>query len=979
MLIGDRRKWELEMKKSIIYLSVIFLIHATFSDAAVKDTSFRFSTIESEHFSIHFHQGLDDLAQKAALIAEEIHGPLTLQFNWTPREKTQMVLIDNTDFTNGFATVLPYNTIYIQTMPPSIDMTLGEYEDWLRMLIVHEYSHILTMDAARGYSEVMRGIFGKPLPPYDPISFLFFLAVAPPNVFLPSWWHEGMATWGETEFTSVGRGRSTFYEMILRMAVAENNIPTIDQINGEVPYWPDGSMPYIFGLRLQKYIADRYGKEALAKLNTTHAGRFPYFINGATIQLFGKRYPEIYRDMIADLRMEQSKRSDALRQAPFTPVKRLDIDGEKLTNPRYSSDGSLIAFNRRDPHGHEAIWISRSDGADAREVVRRLPSDHAICWSPDGSRIYFSQAEINRGFNIYQDLYAYDLKKERLERLTSGLRIKEADISSDGRKFAVILNERGNQNLAILEIEGNRHRLTKLTEYQQMHLSGPRWSPDGGYIAYAVKDNKGKSGIHIYNMAEKSDISLFENSNINAYATWSPDGRYIIYSSDETKVYNLFAWSITEGKRYQITHLLGGAFQPDISAQGKEMVFSVYGSKGFKTAVIKYNPEGWMTLPGPAIEPYWKESIDSPPPLNPIPQGEGRYLPKPYSAVPTLLPHFWLPAFSGDHKGTVVGAFTAGQDVLGYNTYLAQIGYGTSSDNVYYDINYLNDYAYPTLILQAYERPVVYSGLLPRGDYYELNRSLVLGMSVPINSIESKYRFTLGYHMIDLDKLNIPLSGGNLLFAGRKDNLFAGVEFSNSLKYPYSISHEEGRRISLLHRYYSKETGSDLDSREYIGSYAEYIKLPTDYLRHHVAYISLTGAASQGDRTLQGAFQIGGPPSANQTGYPLRGYRPGFAVGQYLATGTVEYRVPLKYIFQGTGTRPFFYDRLHGALFADAGEVWDDNTAFTSDRMKVGAGVEARLDMTLGYWLRITPTLGVAKGLNQGGETMVYFTVYTNL
>jgi hypothetical protein len=281
--------------------------------------------------------------------------------------------------------------------------------------------------------------------------------------------------------------------------------------------------------------------------------------------------------------------------------------------------------------------------------------------------------------------------------------------------------------------------------------------------------------------------------------------------------------------------------------------------------------------------------------------------------------------------------------------------------------------------LQAYERPVLYSGLLPGGDYYELNRSLLLGMSVPINRIESKYRFTLGYHLQDLDKLSMPLSGGNLLFAGRKDNLFAGIEFSNSLKYQYSISHEEGRKISLLHRYYSKETGSDLISQEYIASYSEYIKLPSDYLRHHVAYISLTGAASQGDRTLQGAFQIGGAPSVNQTGYPLRGYRPGFAVGKYLATGTLEYRTPLKYIFKGNGTRPFFYDRLHGALFADAGEVWDDNTGFTSDRLKVGAGVEARLDMTLGYWLRITPTLGVAKGLNQDGETMVYFTVYSNL
>lgn len=968
------------MNKSIFYLSILFVFCAALSGAAQKDTSFRFSTIETEHFSIHFHQGLDDLAQKAALIAEDIQGPLTLQFNWTPQEKTQVVLIDDTDFTNGYSTVLPYNTIYLQVVPPSIDMTIGEYDDWLKMLIVHEYSHILTMDAARGYSEVMRRIFGKPLPGYNPFSFLMFIAAAPPNVFLPSWWHEGMATWGETEFTGIGRGRSTFYEMVLRTAVAEGNIPTIDQINGDVPYWPAGSMPYIFGLRLQKYIADRYGKDALGKLNTAHAGRFPYFINGAAQGLSGKDYPTLYREMIADLKAEEGKRIDVLRRAPFTPLNRFDIEGELLTNPRFSPDGRLIAYNRRDPHGHEAIWMVNSDGTGSREVVRRLPSDNSISWSSDGSIIYFCQAEINRGFNIYQDLYSYDLKRERLERLTSGLRIKEPDISREGGRFTVIVSERGNQNLAILETEGSNLSLTQLTEYRQMHLSGPRWSPDGRYIVYSVKDNAGKSGIHIYNMAEKTDIPLFENSNNNAYVTWSPDGRYIIYSSDETKVYNLFAWSIEEGKRYQLTHLMGGAFQPDVSSNGQEIVFSAYDSKGFKIAGIGYNPEKLMTTGSSAIEHYWNEErmdeagAEVEKNLNP-PTLQS----KPFSAVTTLLPHFWLPALSGDHKGTVVGAFTAGQDVLGYNTYVAQIDYGTSSENVYYDITYQNDYAYPTLTLQAYERPMLYSGLLPEGDYYERNRSLVLGMSVPINRIESKYRFTLGYHMQDVDKLSMPANSGNLLFAGRKDNLFAGIEFSNSLKYPYSISHEEGRKITLLHRYYSRETGSDLNSREYIASYAEYIKMPTDYLRHHVAYISLTGAASQGDRTLQGAFQIGGPPSANQTGYPLRGYRPGFVVGQYLATGTLEYRAPLKYIFQGNGTHPFFYDRIHGAVFTDVGEVWDDNTPFTSDRMKVGAGVEARLDMTLGYWLRITPTLGVAQGLNQDGETTVYFTIYTNL
>ena len=41
--------------------------------------------------------------------------------------------------------------------------------------------------------------------------------------------------------------------------------------------------------------------------------------------------------------------------------------------------------------------------------------------------------------------------------------------------------------------------------------------------------------------------------------------------------------------------------------------------------------------------------------------------------------------------------------------------------------------------------------------------------------------------------------------------------------------------------------------------------------------------------------------------------------------------------------------------------------------MKVGAGVEARADLTLGYWLKIEPAIGFARGFNEGGEAQVYF------
>lgn len=98
------------MKKQLVFLFSLFIFQASFVHAANIDLSFRFSTIETDHFSIHFHQGLEDLAQKAASIAEGAHDALIKEFQWKPREKTQIVLIDDSDFTNGFATVLPYNT-----------------------------------------------------------------------------------------------------------------------------------------------------------------------------------------------------------------------------------------------------------------------------------------------------------------------------------------------------------------------------------------------------------------------------------------------------------------------------------------------------------------------------------------------------------------------------------------------------------------------------------------------------------------------------------------------------------------------------------------------------------------------------------------------------------------------------------------------------------------------------------------------------
>src|SRR3972149_10419223 len=125
----------------------------------------------------------------------------------------------------------------------------------------------------------MRRIVGKPIPRNDLLSLRLFVVTGPPNVFLPPWWHEGIATWAETEYTGAGRGRSTYVDMIYRMAVKEDNIPTVDRINGDVPDWPNGYMPYIYGMRLHKYIADKYGRGVPSKGKIINLRRLPYFLN----------------------------------------------------------------------------------------------------------------------------------------------------------------------------------------------------------------------------------------------------------------------------------------------------------------------------------------------------------------------------------------------------------------------------------------------------------------------------------------------------------------------------------------------------------------------------------------------------------------------------------------------------------------------------------------------------------------------------
>jgi outer membrane translocation and assembly module TamA len=202
-------------------------------------------------------------------------------------------------------------------------------------------------------------------------------------------------------------------------------------------------------------------------------------------------------------------------------------------------------------------------------------------------------------------------------------------------------------------------------------------------------------------------------------------------------------------------------------------------------------------------------------------------------------------------------------------------------------------------------------------------------------------------------------------------------QFNSAKKYGFSISPEDGRTVELGYERIDKSLGSDFNIMKYTADWHEYIKMPW---QHHVLLARGFAGTSSGDVIPQRAFQLGGDNPGDTTipvddlavylrGYPINAFR-----GRNAALASLEYRFPITNIESGFGTAPIFLRRLHGAVFAEAGNAWDGS--FRSSDFKRAIGGELRLDTTLVYYLPITFRLVVAEGLDEQGETVVYLSLW---
>lgn len=948
---------------------------------ARDDPALNYHTIKTDHFYVHYYDGLEALARRTAQLAEESHIVLSPILDWTPGSRTHVLVTDKLDTANGFARVMGRNFITIFGMPPQADSVLGYYDDWLRVLVYHEYVHILHLDTNPGLPQIINRVIGKQ---YHP------------NSVLPRWYIEGIAVYLETYRTGSGRVSSPLFQMWLRTAALEDSLFTLGQSTGVPMEWPSGSGAYLYGAFFIDYIVRQHGENYIRDFNHRYGRRLiPFAMSYLTREITGDDLETLWEGFIAEAQAEARARQIAIRAQGETTLELLTDGGGRSRYPAIRPGNDSVTFHRADQLRHPAYTEIRAPGTPMRALVEADGAAGPSAWSPDGEHLYFTRANVYRSVYNFQDLFRFTPETGELIQLTRGERAREPALSPDGKRLAYVRNRAGSMELVLLDLEDEagqpqvvlgRENWAPEEDGHWQQIATPVFTPDGQGLVFGWwRLDRRKRDLFYVDLDTFEFEALTDTASHEMEPHFGPDG-LLYFTADVEGIFNIHAMDIETRQVWQVSNVLNGVFAPQVTEDGRWIYVHTYTYKGFEIARFRHP----LHLSHPDRRP--RESVHPriewpQPSLDSIPEST------PYRPLPWLLPMTFLPDLGVVSGGTGISATITGYDPADHHTYSLSGGLTsgpTLSDqrrNIGLSYRYGGTILGVSTLLRYQELPRPRSLILGSQFVPYLERQLLgrLGLSYALRLPGHTFSFSSNFtveHTAELDREVVEIEPGDIRpqepVFGFFNQLSLGVGYSRLFRYPRSISTSRGVSANASLGLQHPALGSQENSVTF--SYGLDAFHPNPLFERHVFALSLRGAATRSAAGPQRLYSIGGHTPQDvltnlifqdpRGGAVLRGYPPGHLRGSQYQVWRGEYRFPIRDFDQGFSTAPVFVRNLKGAAFADLGTAYD-GVLFDAN-LASSIGAEMQLDAILGYYASNSLRLGYARGLQEGGINELY-------
>ncbi|WP_420150136.1 hypothetical protein [Spirosoma sp.] len=723
--------------------------------------SLRWYRLTSPHFRVLYPQGFDSTAQRTANRLESLYEPASASLGKKPRP-ISVVLQNQTTNSNGFVTLYPRRSEFFAVTPQDPAL-LGTF-NWLDLLAVHEYRHVVQNDKAlQGYGRVLYTLLGN-------------TGLGLSLLTVPDWFAEGDAVSTETLLSSTGRGRIPNFNLSMRANLLSGY--QFDYPKAVCGSYRD-NVPdhYVLGYFLTTYLKRTYGPDVWSQILNRNYRRFPWpFALSASIKDVTKlRTEDLYRQAMNDLTETWQKQQQSL---PITPADYYSVSVEKQSaptptqqrlNPRRSNPRRSVFTNYTRPQfltdssvlcvksglGDTPRLVVLEKGKAEKQIfVQGFPNDPGFLSATSAKACWIEFGYDPRwGARIYSNIRLLDLKTGKLSRLTHRARYTAVALSPDNSKLIVVENtDRYKTRLLVLDAQTGK-QLKEIANPDNVFYQHPRWLADNRSIVTVVLKDGQKTIQQIdIDKDNRSDLLPFANENISNPQPWN---QYVLYNSPRSGIDNLYAVDVRTKRVFQLTSRPMGAYHATVSPSGNRLAFEDFAATGSRIADMPLNPDSWQPVTAPAQE----QSLRYFGPLAKLEPGaaQGRqilandslritpYTPNRFRRLAHALNIYgWGPTFSSTGQALSVGV--SSQDLL--STTQISVGYTYNQaervGNAYALLSYQGLFPVFDLSFQSGNRQtsLYVDRALPldslRTDRWRYNQ-LTAGVRLPLQLTNSKY------------------------------------------------------------------------------------------------------------------------------------------------------------------------------------------------------------------------------------------------
>ncbi|MFO8061503.1 MAG: hypothetical protein R6U31_01090 [bacterium] len=746
----------LQTIKLISIVTVIFLILSVNAQMRVFGDLEGVEYIQTEHFNIIYKQELANIARETALIAEAQYDTLSGLMNSSPVPRINILITDQADIPNGFATAIMDMTINLYLTNPGPDFIV-KHRHWIEFVLLHEMTHILNLSAT---SPSWLKYFNNNL--------LYF-----PNTFMPMWILEGVTVYNESTILS-GRLRDTNYEAYLRAMTLDNRKHALYRAtDGLNRHWPYGNLGYLYGGYMVEQFMER--RDDISVFNR---------INACTCIPLGIFFPDIMTriqtgywpaDML-DAAFSQSEKRTEMLTSSINADRREHIthNGGMNSNPLYVSELNTLFFNDYSDYRSDIFVRYDEEGAEDLFFTSKTQS---VFYDNNSGRFFFDYLDIKNNVDYFYDIYTYSTDSGETVKLKNTGRGMLPVVGPNGYMYFV---RNSYDSHYLIKYDLSRSLCTDSLLFDNTYRFHSMDIDNNSRIIAGIYREGGFSDIAIINF-EGESIDFITSGSISDFkAKWSDRYNGFYFISDYSGVNAVYLYSFEDSLMHTVYESHYNVLDFSVDETGNTIYIEDLSGDGYDI----YKSD--LTVSSSGIRPVFKEYTPYEPVMNKDEFISDAHSYKPflhYSSPGTylFLPYIFPPPDSLSTTSTIgIAGFNMNSDIAQGSGYQATIApfnvlYDSADSSYLYTYSfalnmhflYFNPSFYPYIILQNDSSGIMpdykEAGLTITKDFYSYSQSKGLSVSLAGASDSSLFIApSLSLYMSTLDggiKSIIPSTG----------------------------------------------------------------------------------------------------------------------------------------------------------------------------------------------------------------------------